>query len=53
MPDPALIGIAKAFDGPAGRLANVIGRVPVLAIGYRGQLREDLPSDEQMAQTQQ
>ncbi|WP_306049799.1 hypothetical protein [Oceaniradius stylonematis] len=52
-PDGELADIAQAFDGPAVRLADAIGQTPVLAIGYRGQLREGLPLDEQMAHTRQ
>ncbi|MCR9123394.1 MAG: hypothetical protein NXH91_14100 [Phyllobacteriaceae bacterium] len=52
-PDGELADIAQAIDAPMDRLADATGPTPVLAIGYRGQLREGLPLDEQMAHTRQ
>lgn len=52
-PDAELTEVAHAIDAPMGRLAGATGPTPVLAIGYRGQLREGLPLDEQMAHTRQ
>lgn len=52
-PDGELAAIAQAVDAPMDRLAGATGPTPVLAIGYRGQLREGLPLDEQMAHTRQ
>lgn len=52
-PDAELAAIAQAIDAPMDRLAEATHPTPVLAIGYRGQLREGLPLDEQMAHTRQ
>lgn len=51
--DVELATIAQAIDAPMGRLAEVTRPTPVLAIGYRGQLREGLAVETQMAHTRQ
>lgn len=51
--DEDLAEIAMAIAEPAGRLATATAGTPLLAIGYRGQLREGQRLDAQMAHTRQ
>lgn len=45
LPRDELDEIAAALEAPAARLAEAVGEVPMLAIGYRGQLRRGQPDE--------
>ena len=51
LPDEELAVIAAALQEPSTRLAGALGEVPVVAVGYRGQLREAQSPAEQQSYT--
>lgn len=51
LPDERLAEIAGMISGPAEQIAAATGDKPLLAIGYRGQLREGQSHAELMAHT--